>query len=84
MPGEGHRRQLGSMLLCSCDVFQVLINSLCVDSKVTWSSYDEYLFATRFVVSVHSTLKSNCWKHNTVNWCPLAFVSILTGWGRKS
>ena len=40
MPGEGHRRQLGSLLLCSRDVFQALINSLCVDSEVTWSSYD--------------------------------------------
>ena len=84
MPGEGHRRQLGSLLLCSRDVFQVLINSLCVDSEVTWSSCDEYLFVTRFVVSVHSTLRSNGWKHNTASWCPLAFVRILTGWGGKS
>ena len=30
MPGESYRRPLGSLLLCSCDVFRVLINSLCL------------------------------------------------------
>ena len=31
MPGESHCRQLGSLLLCLCDVFEVLINSsLCL------------------------------------------------------
>ena len=28
MPGESYHRQLRSLLLCLCDVFQVLINSL--------------------------------------------------------
>ena len=28
MPGESYRRQLGSLLLCLCDVFRALINSL--------------------------------------------------------
>ena len=28
MPGESYRRRLRSLLLCLCDVFQVLINSL--------------------------------------------------------
>ena len=27
-PGESYRRRLGSLLLCSCDVFRALINSL--------------------------------------------------------
>ena len=28
MPGESYRRPLGSFLLCLCDVFRALINSL--------------------------------------------------------
>ena len=28
MPGESYRRRLGSLLLCFCDVFRALINSL--------------------------------------------------------
>ena len=28
MPGESYRRRLGSLLLCLCDVFRVLIGSL--------------------------------------------------------
>ena len=28
MPGESYRRQLGSLLLCLCDVFRALINFL--------------------------------------------------------
>ena len=28
MPDESYRRQLGSLLLCLCDVFRALINSL--------------------------------------------------------
>ena len=28
MPGEGYHRQLRSLLLCLCDVFQLLMNSL--------------------------------------------------------
>ena len=28
MPGESYRRRLGSLLLCLCDVFRALINSL--------------------------------------------------------
>ena len=28
MPDESHRSQLGSLLLCLCDVFRALINSL--------------------------------------------------------
>ena len=28
MPGESHRRRLRSLLLCLCDVFRALINSL--------------------------------------------------------
>ena len=37
MPGESHRRRLGSVLLYLCYVFRALINSLvllCVDSKL--------------------------------------------------
>ena len=30
MPGDCYRRRLGSLLLCLCDVFRALINSLCV------------------------------------------------------
>ena len=33
MPGERYRGRFGSLLLCLCDVFRVMINSLCVDSK---------------------------------------------------
>ena len=35
-PVESHRRQLSSMSICTCDIFPVLINSLCfgVDSVV--------------------------------------------------
>ena len=28
MPGESYRQRLGSLLLCSCDIVQALINSL--------------------------------------------------------
>ena len=28
MPGESYCRQLGSLLLCLCDIFRALINSL--------------------------------------------------------
>ena len=28
MPGEIYRRRLGSLLMCLCDVFRALINSL--------------------------------------------------------
>ena len=31
MPGESYRRRLRSLLLCLCDVFRALINSLFVD-----------------------------------------------------
>ena len=30
MPNESYRRRLRSLLLCLCDVFRALINSLCV------------------------------------------------------
>jgi len=33
MMSESYRRRLGSLLLCLCDVFQALINSLLHDSK---------------------------------------------------
>ena len=43
LPGEtNNRRWFRSLLLCPCDIFQALINSLCfVDSlfKVTWDNY---------------------------------------------
>ena len=33
MPGESYHRQLRSLLLYLCYVFQALINSLCVDTE---------------------------------------------------
>ena len=34
MPGERYRRRVRSLLLCSCDVFRALINSLCLLTEV--------------------------------------------------
>ena len=40
-PGESYRRQLRSLLLCLCDVFQTLIN-LCVDTA--WAPWAKFCF----------------------------------------
>ena len=41
MPSEGYFRQCMSLLLCLCDIFQVLINSLFVEIKTKPSREQE-------------------------------------------
>ena len=45
MPDESCRRRFGSLLLCSCDVLQALVNSLCL---LVVKSYDWFKWAWQY------------------------------------
>ena len=80
MPDKSHRRRLRS-LLCLCDVFRVLINSLCVDFSPAYMTVPPFHLGSHIpssgvdqVCAVFSFVQRRAWMPmlgNPFTWEPL-------------
>ena len=91
MPGESYCSQLGSLLLCLCDVFQVLINSLCADSaqlNIIFSAFwwykhvqvvqcDSFCDGRSHLSSVYVCEGHDCWTVPNVCLVPVLAVQTM-------
>ena len=57
MPAESYRRRLRSLLLCLCDIFRALINSLVCWFTITWSGWQQR--------------QRQSWFHKHLDQCPV-------------
>ena len=78
MQGESYRRQLRSLLLCLCDVFRALINSL-----VSWCSNNilkQEGEDWRCLEQATCTRGPPAWKRYTLTWLTAEKSTVVSSW----